>query len=225
MRNPIKMLSKKEKLLWCTSLVLVLLSNIAAGDINPLQLIAPLFGITAIIFAAKGNVWGQILIAVFCILYGLIAIQYRYWGELITYMGMSFPMAVWSVYTWLKNPSEAKDGEVEIARLSVVKAVVLALLGIAVSIGFYFVLRLFDTPNIIFSTLSVTTSFFAASLTMLRSSYFSLWYALNDAVLIVLWVLASIKNPEYIPVVVNFSVFLVNDAYSFYSWKKRENTR
>ena len=50
-----------------------------------------------------------------------------------------------------------------------------------------------DTPNIVFSTISVTTSFLAASLTMLRSSYYALGYAMNDIVLIVLWVLASLK--------------------------------
>ena len=40
--------------------------------------------------------------------------------------------------------------------------------------------------------------------------------------LIVLWVLASIENPAYIPVVVNFAIFFLNDMYGFISWKKRE---
>lgn len=78
------------------------------------------------------------------------------------------------------------------------------------------------TPNIVFSTISITTSFLAASLTMLRSSYYALGYASNDIVLIVLWVLASMENPAYIPVVVNFVIFFFNDMYGFVSWKKRE---
>ena len=60
---------------------------------------------------------------------------------------------------------------------------------------------------------------------MLRSSYYALGYASNDVVLIVLWVLASIKNPVYIPVAVNFTVFLFNDLYGFVSWKKRESSQ
>lgn len=59
---------------------------------------------------------------------------------------------------------------------------------------------------------------------MLRSSYYAVGYAANDVVLIVLWMLASIKNPEYIPVVVNFAIFFFNDMYGFVSWKKREKT-
>lgn len=66
------------------------------------------------------------------------------------------------------------------------------------------------------------TSFLAAVLTMLRSSYYALGYAANDVVLIVLWSLASTENPAYIPVVVNFVIFLFFDMYGFVSWKKRE---
>lgn len=88
---------------------------------------------------------------------------------------------------------------------------------------FYYVLRVLDTPNIVFSTISITTSFLAAALTMLRSSYYALGYASNDIVLIVLWVLASLENLVYIPVVVNFLIFFFNDMYGFISWKKRES--
>lgn len=83
-------------------------------------------------------------------------------------------------------------------------------------------LVVFDTPNIIFSTISIITSFLAAALTMLRSSYYAVWYAANDIVLIILWVLASMENPAYIPVVVNFGIFFINDMYGYISWKRRE---
>ncbi len=93
---------------------------------------------------------------------------------------------------------------------------------IAVTAVFYGILRALDTLNIIFSTISVVTSFLAASLTMLRSSYYAVGYAANDVVLIVLWGLASMENPAYIPVVVNFVIFFINDMYGFVSWRRRE---
>ena len=34
--------------------------------------------------------------------------------------------------------------------------------------------------------------------------------------------MASIKDPSYFPVVVNFMIFFLNDMYGFISWKKRE---
>ena len=50
----------------------------------------------------------------------------------------------------------------------------------------------------------------------------SLIFSANDIVLIVLWTLASLENPAYIPVVVNFTIFFFNDMYGFISWRRRE---
>ena len=94
------------------------------------------------------------------------------------------------------------------------------LLTIIVTVVFYFILKYFNTANIIPSTLSVTTSFVAVYLTFRRSPYFALAYATNDIVLIVLWILASIYDTRYISVVVCFVAFLFNDVYGFISWQK-----
>ncbi len=222
MSNPIKELSVKEWVLWVSSAFVVVLSNIIPGNFDLLTLAATLVGVTSLVFAAKGNVWAQILMVVFSILYGIISFRFRYWGEMITYLGMTLPMAVWSIFTWVKNPSEENGNQVQIQKLSLKQVFLLALSTAAVTAVFYFILVALKTPNIVFSTISVTTSFVAASLTMMRSSYYAAGYAANDLVLIVLWVLASLKNPVYIPMVVNFAVFFLNDMYGFFSWKKRE---
>ena len=221
MHNPIQDLTKKEWLLWLGSLLIVILSNLVSGSVDVLTLVAVCVGITSLIFAAKGNVWAQILMIVFSILYGIISWRFRYWGEMITYLGMTMPMAVWSTITWLRNPSK-NGNEVEIQKLNRKHITGLSVFSVAVTAAFCCILHMLDTPNIVFSTISVTTSFLAASLTMLRSSYYALGYAMNDIVLIVLWVLASLKNPAYIPVAVNFAIFFLNDLYGFVSWKKRE---
>lgn len=224
MSNPIKNLTKKEWGLWLGSLLIIAVSNVLSGDLNFLTLIAAWVGITSLIFAAKGNVWSQILMIVFSILYGIISWQFRYWGEMITYLGMTMPMAIWSTVTWTKNP--AKNGkEVAIQRLNKKHIAGIIFFGTIITAAFYFILRAFDTPNIVLSTISITTSFIAASLTMLRTSYFALAYASNDIVLVILWVLASIENPVYIPVAVNFAIFFFNDMYGFISWKKRETVQ
>lgn len=222
MNNPIKTLTKREWSIWLGSIIIVLISNLATKDFDLLTLVAALTGVTSLIFAAKGNVWGQVLMILFSILYGIISFRFRYWGEMMTYLGMTLPMAVWSTITWIENPSENNGNEVQIQSLSKKHIVALCISGIIVTAVFYYILKSFNTPNIIFSTISIITSFIAASLTMLRSSYYAVWYAANDVVLIILWVLASLKDPEYIPVVVNFSIFFMNDMYGFMSWKQRE---
>lgn len=222
MNNPVKTLTKKEWSIWLVSIIIVLISNLATKDFDLLTLVAALTGVTSLIFAAKGNVWGQVLMILFSILYGIISFRFRYWGEMMTYLGMTLPMAVWSTITWIENPSENNGNEVQIQSLSKKHIVALCISGIIVTAVFYYILKSFNTPNIIFSTISIITSFIAASLTILRSSYYAVWYAANDVVLIILWVLASLKDPAYIPVVVNFSIFFMNDMYGFMSWKQRE---
>lgn len=96
------------------------------------------------------------------------------------------------------------------------------LLSVAVTVVFYYMLKYFNTKNLLPSTISVTTSFIAAYLTCRRSPYFAMAYAANDIVPIVLWVLASVEDVSYISVVVCFAVFLVNDIYGFISWLKMQ---
>ena len=151
MNNPIKNFTKKEWILWIASLLIVIVSNLFSTDFDLLTLMTALIGVTSLIFAAKGNVWAQILMIMFSILYGIISYRFRYWGEMITYLGMALPMAIWSTLTWIRHPSGG-----------------------------------------------------------------------NGIVLSVLWTLASLENPAYIPVVVNFTIFFFNDMYGFISWKHRE---
>ena len=114
----------------------------------------------------------------------------------------------------------------EIQKLNRKHIVGLSVFSVAVTAAFYYILHVLDTPNIVLSTISVTTSFLAASLTMLRSSYYALGYAMNDIVLIVLWIISSIADPAYISIVICFTMFFFNDIYGFVNWQrlyKRQN--
>lgn len=222
MTNPFLNFKKHDYIIWIASIIVILVSNVVPGNVDILTLTAALIGVTSLIFAAKGNVWAQALIIVFSIIYGIISWRFRYYGEMITYLGMTMPMAVWSMITWLKNPSQ-EAGVVAIRRMDAGLWVKSGLAVAVVTGAFYYILEYFETPNIVFSTLSVTTSFWAVTLTMLRTSYFALFYAMNDVVLIVLWVLATLDSIAYLPVVVIFVIFLFNDIYGFVSWYRREN--
>ena len=184
--------------------------------------IASMIGVSALIFIAKGNPIGPFLMIGFSIVYGIISYSYAYYGEMITYLGMSAPMALVSLISWLRNPYRGNRSEVKIHRLKGKELWVLLLLSFVLSILFYWILKLFGTSNLLLSTFSVTTSCFAVCLTFRRSPYFALAYSLNDVVLIALWILASLDDISYLSMVICFSVFLVNDLYSFFNWKRME---
>ena len=163
---------------------------------------------------------------VFSILYGIISYTFAYYGEMITYLGMTMPMAVVALVSWLKNPFQGKQSEVKVnSHLGKMEVILMWIITVIVTVVFYFVLAFFHTSNLLPSTVSVTTSFVAAYLTFRRSPYFALAYATNDIVLIVLWVMASMQNQSYISVVVCFAAFLANDIYGFVNWKKIERSQ
>ena len=109
--------SKSEIALWISSVMLIIISFCVFDRTNYLILCASLIGVTSLIFNAKGNPFGQLLMIVFSLLYGIISYSFSYYGEMITYLGMTMPMAIWSTITWIKNP--AKNGnEVAIQRLT-----------------------------------------------------------------------------------------------------------
>ena len=212
--------SKSDITLWLTSVILIITSFCIFDKENYLTLYASLIGVTSLIFNAKGNPMGQLLMIVFCLLYGIISYTFAYYGEMITYLGMTMPMALFSLIAWLKNPFNGNKAEVRVNSISAKETVFMWLLTVLITIIFYFILKYFNTANIVPSTLSVTTSFLAVYLTFKRSPYFAIAYAANDIILIILWLLASIRNTRYISVVGCFVAFFANDIYGYISWQK-----
>ena len=220
--NSFKELKKREWVLWILSLSVVIFSNIAAGQVKIATLLGTLVGVTALIFVARGDVWGQVLTVVFSILYAITSYEFKYWGEMITYLGMTMPIAAMSVVSWLRHPYEKGKNEVKIHKLKLSEIFIMIVSAVIVTAVFYFALKFFDTPNLFFSTISITTSYLASFLMLYRNPYYALAYGANDVVLIILWILASMENMSYFPMVMCFAMFLVNDVYGFISWKIRE---
>lgn len=212
-----------EWCLWLGSVIAVTLSFILGGEFYPLTLIASLIGVTSLIFIAKGNVVGQFLVIIFSLLYGIVSIRFRYWGEMITYVFMSLPASIFACVSWIKNPSAESKNEVAVATITAKKFFYSLLFSLLATILFYFLLRALNTANLWLSTLSVATSFLAATFLFLRSRYYALAYAANDIVLIGLWALASIQSISYLPMVVCFVAFLCNDVYGFINWKRLQD--
>ncbi len=214
--------SGAEIILWCFSVLAIVSSFIAFDRTNYLTLCASLIGVTSLIFCAKGNPLGQILMIIFSTIYGIISFSFSYYGEMLTYLGMTLPMSVFSLVSWLKNPYKDNKSEVKVDKLKKKDIHLMIVLTVAVTIVLYFMLKRFNTANLLPSTFSVTTSFIAAFLTFKRSPFFALAYATNDIVLIVLWVLATKEDISYISVIICFVVFLFNDLYGFINWLKMQ---
>ena len=213
-----------ERALWCCSVILITASSLLTGLKDPISLFGSLIGVSALIFIAKGRVTGQVLLIIFSIFYGITSYTFRYYGEMITYLGMSTPMALLSIISWLRHPF-GDTKEVTVSSISKRTVLIVGSLTVAVTTSFYFILEALGNAKLTVSTLSIATSFFAASLTFLRSPYFALAYAVNDLALVILWIMAVAVDINSLPTLVCFTVFSVNDLYTFISWKKRQKNQ
>ena len=221
-KNALEYFLIREWVLLLSSVSVIMLSFFIFGGSGYLNLVASLIGAVSLIFCAKGHPIGQVLMIIFSILYGIISFKLSYYGEMLTYVGLTLPMAVFSLVSWIRNPYEKNSSEVKVARLKRGEWVFIILLTVCVTVAFYFLLKRLGTAKLLPSTLSVSTSFIAAYLTFIRNPFYALAYAANDVVLIILWVLAGITDALYFSVMICFTVFLVNDIYGFISWRKMQ---
>lgn len=211
-------LNKFDWILWIFSLLMIFLSFVFTSN-DYLTLIASLIGVTSLIFIAKGHFLGEILVIIFSMIYGYISFKNQYYGELITYVFMTLPMSVLALISWIKHPYK-NSKEVEVNEINYKNLIVIIVLSVFVSIALYFLLKYFNTNNLIISTISITTSFIAASFSFLRSPYYALAYAVNDIVLIILWSFATSNNISNFSMIICFATFLINDIYGFVCWNK-----
>ena len=222
--NPFKLLKKREWILWISSLFIVGLSSVFSGGEGLLNTFASLIGVTALIFVARGDAFGQVLTIVFSILYAVVSFKFKYYGEVITYLFMSAPAALVTLIAWLKHPYKDTH-EVKVKDMALKEWAFTTIISIIFTVAFYFILKKLGNANLLVSTISVLTSSYACLLLIQRSPYYAIAYSANDIVLIILWILATIENIKYLPMILCFIMFLSNDLYGFYNWEKMKKAQ
>ena len=129
-KSVLKYFTKAELMLWGISVGVIVISFLIFDRENYLTLLASVIGITSLILCAKGNPIGQVLMIIFGCIYGYISFAFSYYGEMITYVGMTVPMAIFSLVSWLKNPFKGNKAEVKVNRLKGKEYIFMVLLNV-----------------------------------------------------------------------------------------------
>ena len=134
-------------------------------------------------------------------------------------MGCTLPLMIVGLVNWLKHQDDTKTVIIkEITK----RELVLVLLSQIIMFGcYYYVLKYFNTNNLIISTLSIVASLIATYLTARRSEYGFIGFIINDLILITLWGIPVITGSlALIPVLLCPLLLLINDIYGVYNWKR-----
>lgn len=135
---------------------------------------------------------------------------------------MMFPMYIIGIVSWFKHKNKETDS-VEVNKISKKEWIIVAIVFVAVFVGIYYLLKAFNTNELVVSTISVLASLFAIYLQIRRSRFSFSFYMINDIILMVLWGIPVISgNLLLLPMVLNPIINFINDSYGFYNWKKLE---
>ena len=213
--------TKFEKILLFGSIsIIVGLAIIFKSDV--LTTVASAFGITTAFLIVKGKTVGQICGIFSAILYSIISFKNGFYGEVLVYSLLMLPLHLIGVVTWLKHQSKSTD-TVEVNKIGKLEWILLFISSVGVFTGIYFLLKYFNTEELIVSTISVITSLYAIYLQARRSRYGFYFYLANDIILLILWGIPVIKGSFILlPMLVNPIINFINDSYGIYNWKKLE---
>ncbi len=185
-----------------------------------LTLFTSLVGIFCAILQAKGKVLSQFVGIAEVILYSILSYQNHYYGEIIIYALIVFPMYMYGVFSWVTHKNEKTD-TVEPNRISKKEWIILGLVNAIGFVALYYLLKYFNTSQLIISSLSMITSLMATYLIVRRSKYSFLFYMANDVILILLWGMPVIQGSLLLlPMLIDPVILLINDSYGLKNWNE-----
>lgn len=219
--NILKDWSKFEKtLLFGNIIVVSTIGIIFKADL--LTTACSIIGINTALLLAKGKNLGQLMGILITLLYSILSFKNKYYGEVLIYVFLMLPMFVVGTFSWIKHQNK-KTNSVEINNIKAKEWIIVSIIFIGVFIGIYYVLKAFNTNELIVSTASVLASLFAVYLQVRRSKYSFSFYIVNDIILFILWGTPVFKgNYTLIPMLLNPVFNFINDLYGFYYWRKTE---
>ena len=173
---------------------------------------------------AKGKYSCYIIGIISTFFYAFVSYRNLYYGEVIIAMCCTLPLMIVGLINWLKNQDNTNT--VIIKEITKKELIIVLLSQVIMFAGYYYLLKTFNTNNLLVSTFSVVASIIATYLTARRSEYGFIGFIINDIILITLWSIPVINgNMNIIPVLLCPILLLINDIYGVCNWKKIKTTQ
>ena len=171
---------------------------------------------------AKGKYSCYIIGIISTFFYAFVSYNNSYYGEVIIAMCCTLPLMIVGLVNWLKHQDNTNT--VVIKEISKKELIIVLFSQAIMFVGYYYLLKVFNTNNLLVSTFSIVASIIATYLTARRSEYGFVGFIINDIIIITLWSIPVIGgNTNLIPVLLCPVLLLINDIYGVYNWKKIKN--
>lgn len=216
--------TKFEVMMFISSIVIVIVAGILCTS-NWLTIICSITGIMCALTQAKGKLISQFIGIILVVLYSILSFQNKYYGEVLIYIFIMLPLFISGIVSWFKNMNK-ETKTVKENNITRKEWTILTIISTVLFVILYYLLKYFNTSQLIISTLSMVTSLFATYLVARRSKYGFLFYMGNDVILLILWGFPVIQGAWIlVPMLVNPIINFINDTYAWTSWNKREKIK
>lgn len=168
---------------------------------------------------AKGKYACYIIGILSTFFYAYVSYTNNYFGEVIISMCCTLPLIIVGLVNWIKHQDDTNT--VVIKDIGKKELIIVLMSQIILFSVYYYLLKMFNTNNVLVSTFSIVASLIATYLTAKRSEYGFIGFIINDLILILLWGIPVLTgNLSIIPVVLCPILLLINDIYGAYNWRR-----
>jgi nicotinamide mononucleotide transporter PnuC len=168
----------------CLALLIISLTT----DSSFIVLCASILGFIVSFLAAKGKIISQFLAIVAIILFLIISLTQRYYGEVIVIIFITLPIKIRAIFSWLQNTDEKKQ-IVKTKQIYQKEWHLIIVISFVLFITLYYLLKQLHTNQLLVSTFSAVTNIIAAYLLMRRSKDSFLFSTINDFFRLILWLI------------------------------------
>lgn len=224
--NAIKKFFKSElsgwkpfDVIWLVFATAVILGLSIYWKDSPVSLWAAVTGVCCVILTGKGKRSSFIFGLVNTILYAIVALGAKYYGEVMLNLIYYLPMNFVGFIAWKKYMND-ETGEVVKERLSLSKSIVVYAIT-AVSIVIYgFILKRMGGNLPYVDSMSTVVSVVAQVLSIKRlTEQWVLWIVV-DIVTVFMWAVDFMKGGETISTLAMWSIYLINAFIMYIRWYK-----
>jgi nicotinamide mononucleotide transporter PnuC len=204
------------------SVVLPVTVGVVSGS-GLLEICTSVLSLIVAIFTAKAKIEGYVLCLVSAVLYAIVSYKVQLYGETIICAVINIPVVIYGIINWARNQRKdnSKGNVVTIGWTGATEVICVVLSQIIMGVGYYFMLKAFNTENLLLSTISICTSVLAGYLVARRSQLGLFGYAVNDIVVITLWALITANgSPNSAVMLVMPCMYLINDIYGTIEWRR-----
>ena len=150
---------KSEIVLWSCCVMVIIIWLCVFERINYMSLCGWVIGVRCLIFKGKGNGFGELVMVVLSLVYGIIWYRFWYYGEMIRYVGMRMGMGIFGLIWWVKNGYKGKKGEVKVNRIGKRENVCMWIVRFVVRFVLYLILKCFNRGKMMGRSIWVRRSF------------------------------------------------------------------